>query len=201
VSSSPSQLKAARGPFIWQWIVLSVGLVGAMGFAVAHAPPSWQRPGPTALWFSVAGGLAVGGIAVVNRIVSLWLVFLVGFLVIGAAITGMTGERYRVYVNSLKDLYLGQPARQDPNMMRETITHGQALEGFMDEFHAERREVYEAKRPFRVFLSFRLEALGITGEPWPLVFWLAEVFLGGLAGAFVAVQWHKWQLEATRPPG
>ena len=200
MSSSPPDQQQAYAPTVWQWVLLCVGLVGAMGFAVAHAPPGWQRPGPTALWFSVAGGIVVGGIAVANRITSRWLVFLVAFLVIAASIAGMTGERYRVYVAALKDLYLGPPARQNPNRMAETITHGQGMQDVFDELHATRRAIYEAKRPFPVFLAFRLEALGIATEPWPLAFWLGEIFLGGLLGAFTAIQWHKWQMESQLGP-
>lgn len=201
MSSSPGEQQSAFDPAVWQWIALSVGLVGAMAFAVAHAPPGWQRPGPTALWFSVAGGLAVGFLGVANQIKSRWLVFLVGFLVIAISIAGMTGERYRLYVKSLKDLYLGQPSRQNPEMMGKAITHGQAMEQFMEEFHAERRAIYETRRPFRAFLSFRLEALGVKTEPWPLAFWLGEVFLGGLVGAFAASRWHKWQSESPSVSG
>lgn len=194
-SAAPLNQESANDPVVWQWVVLSVGLVSAFAFAVAHAPPGWQRPGPTALWFSVAGGIVVGGIAVIHRIQKRWLVFVVAFLAIATSIAGMTAERYRLYVKSLKDLYLGQSARQDPNVLKETITHGQAMQNVMEEFHAERRAIYEAKRPFRVFLTFRLEAWGITTEPWPVIFWLGEIFLGGLVGAIVAVQWHKWKME------
>jgi hypothetical protein len=200
VSSSPSDEKPAFDPVVWQWVVLSFGLVGTMAFAVAHAPPSWQRPGPTALWFSLVGGIVVGFIAVTNRIQGRWLVFLVGFLVIAVCIAGMTGERYRLYVKSLKDLYLGKPAGHNSNIMKETITHGPAMESFMEDFHAERRAIYETKRPFRVFLTFRLEALGISDEPWPLRFWLGEILVGGLVGAFAAMQWHKWQTEPDTSP-
>lgn len=199
VSSSPSDQKSAFDPVVWQWVVLSVGLVGAMAFAVAHAPPSWQRPGPTALWFSVAGGVVVGFIAIANRIKSRRLVFLVGFFVIAISIAGMTGERYRIYVKSLKGLYLEKSAQQNPRPTAETITHGHAMESLIKELHAERRAIYEAKRPFRVFLTFRLDALGISDEPWPLAFWLGELFLGGLVGAFVASRWHKWQTETQTP--
>ncbi len=200
MSSSPTNQPSTFAPTVWQWVLLCVGLVGAMGFAVAHAPPGWQRPGPTALWFSVAGGIVVGGIALANRITSRGLVFLVGFLVIAASIAGMTGERYRVYVAALKDLYLGANAPKNPNRMAETITHGQGMQDVFDEMHAARRAIYEAKRPFPVFLAFRVEALGITTESWPVVFWLGEIFLGGLIGAFTAIQWHKWQSESQAPP-
>jgi hypothetical protein len=186
-------------PAIWQWIVLCVGLVGVMAFATAHAPPAWQRPGPTAFWFAVLGGVVVGGIAAVHRIQNRWLVALVGFLIIAAAILGMTGERYRLYVQSLKDLYLGSLAPNSPEALGEAVAQGGAMENFLNEMRATRRRIYEARRPFPAFLSFRLEALGIATEPWPLVFWLGEILLGGLVGAFVAVRWHKWQSESPVP--
>lgn len=199
MSSSPTNPPPTIAPAPWQWVVLSLGLVGVMAFAVAHAPPGWQRPGPTALWFAVAGGIIMGGIAVVHRITSRRLVFIVAFPVIAASIAGMTGERYRLYVNSLRSLYLGSTAPKSPKAMGDAITGGQVMQDMIEEFHAERRAIYEARRPFRVFLAFRLEALGITTEPWPLVFWLGEILLGGLLGAFVAARWHKWQMESHAP--
>jgi hypothetical protein len=174
-----------------------------MAFAVAHAPPGWQRPGPTALWFAVVAGIVVGGIAVVNRVQRKGLMFLVAFLLISSAIAGMTGERYRLYEKSLKDLYLG-PASNNPAVLSETVKHGQVMEELIKDLREERHRVYEAKRPFLVFLTFRLAALGITQEPWPMVFWLGEILLGGTLGAFVALRWHAWQWEArsqTPKPG
>jgi hypothetical protein len=167
-----------------------------MAFAVAHAPPGWQRPGPTALWFSVAGGLVVGGIAVVHRVTRRWLVFLVAFLIIALSIGGMTGERYRLYVKSLKGEYLGNSAPTSPDDMANAISHGHIMEELIGDLREKRREIYEARRPFHVFLAFRLQGFGIDAEPWAAAFWLGEIFLGGLLGAFTATRWHKWQTEA-----
>jgi hypothetical protein len=201
VNSSPANSPSTTAPPLWQWVVLSIVLVGLMAFAVAHAPPGWQRPGPTALWFAAASGVAVGAIAVVHRIKSRRLVFLVAFFVIAIATAGMTGERYRLYVNSLRAVYLGPTTPKNPHAPMEAASRGQVMQEMIEEFRAERRAIYEAKRPFRVFLAFRLEALGIATEPWPLVFWFGEIFLGGLVGAFAALQWHKWQIETRPGPG
>lgn len=201
LSSSPNNphpTTPISQPTIWQWVTLSFGLVGAMAFAMAHAPPGWQRPGPTAFWFAVVSGVVVGGIAVVNCVRSRRLVFLVAFLVISAAIAGMTAERYRIYDKWLRDLYLGPPGSHNPAVMSETLKHGQVMEELMKDIHEQRRLIYEARRPFPVFLKFRLEALGISTEPWPLVFWLGEILLGGLVGAFVALRWQTWQFEAQQ---
>jgi hypothetical protein len=177
---------------------LSFVLVGAMGFALAHAPPGWQRPGPTALWFAVASGIAVGGIAVVNQVRRSGLVFAVGFLVIFLAIAGMTGERYRLYEKSLRELYLGPPAANNPEALSESLNHGQALQSLMEDFEEDRRRVYETRRPFAVFLRFRLEGWGISQEPWPIVFFLGEILLGGLVGAITAVGWQIKLWEARK---
>ncbi len=172
-----------------------------MAFAVAHAPPGWQRPGPTAFWFAVAAGIVIGGTAVVNRVRSRRLVFLVAFAMISLAIAGMTGERYRLYEKSLRAVYLGPHTSSNPDTMAETLKHGPVLEEFMNDFHEEHRRLYEAKRPFSFFLTFRLQALGISQEPWPILFWIGEILLGGIAGAFVATRWQTWQMEsATTPP-
>ncbi len=183
-------------PTIWQWVILSVLLVGAMGLALAHAPPSWQRPGPTALLFAVAGGVFIGGIAVVNQIKSRRLVCSVAFAVIVLSIAGMTAERYRLYVKSLKERYLSPPKALNPSALFENFPGGQVGQEMVREM---RRKEYEAKRPFRVYLAFRLQALGITEEPWPLVYWIGELLLGGLLGAFVAARWQKWQWESQTP--
>lgn len=170
-----------------------------MALGLAHAPPSWHRPGPTALWFSLISGIVVGGIAIVQRIRRGGLVFALAFVLTALALAGMMGERYRMYDESLRNLYLGPPAAHNPEAMRQTLKHGSIVEEMMEDIREERRKVYEARRPFPVFLRFRIEPLGITEGPWPLVFWLGEVFIGGLVGAIVANRWHKWQLESTRP--
>ena len=179
-------------------MILSVLLVGAMGLALAHAPPSWQRPGPTALLFAVAGGVFIGGIAVVNRIKSRRLVFPVAFAVIALAIVGMTARTLSaVRQKSGRSAISARPRPPNPSALFENFPGGQVGQEMVREM---RRKEYEAKRPFRVYLAFRLQALGITNEPWPLVYWIGELLLGGLLGAFVAVRWQKWQWESQPPP-
>ncbi len=196
--SDQTPLPPPLGPTIWQWVILSVLLVGTMGLALAHAPPGWQRPGPTALLFAVAGGVFIGGIAVVNRIKSRRLVFAVAFAVIAVSIAGMTAERYRLYVKSLEETYLSPPQASNPSALFENFEGGQAAQELAREM---RRQAYEAERPFRVYLAFRLQALGIKNEPWPLVYWIGELLLGGLLGALIAARWHKWQWESQSPAG
>jgi len=189
---------ASQQPTVWHWLLLSLIFVAGIAFAAAHAPRSWQRPGPTALWLAVISGVFVGGIAAVNRVQSRKLVGGTAFVLIALAIAGMTAERYRLYVNALKDLYLGPPQTTNPNQMAETLKQGPVAQKLMKEVRVERRKVYESKRPLSVFLKFRLRGLGVTDEPWPVVFFIGEIVLGGLAGAFAAVFWHRWQIES--PP-
>ncbi|MCA9071508.1 MAG: hypothetical protein KDA84_21420, partial [Planctomycetaceae bacterium] len=101
-SFSKSSQNSPHPPIYWQWIVLSLFVVGAWAFAVAHAPPTWQRPGPTAIWLAIFGGAMVGGIAVINRVQNRRLVFLVTFVLVGLGVAGMTTERYRLYVKGLE---------------------------------------------------------------------------------------------------
>ena len=185
-------------PAVWQWLVLSLILIGAMSFLTAHAPPAWQRPGPTALWLAIVSGVLVGGIAVVNRIDNRRLVFSAAFVLIVLAIAGMTLERHRLYVNSLAELYLGAPKPAGPGVLGEQMRPGAAAEGLIESFRADHEKIYHAKRPFAVFLSFRLKPLGITESPWPWVFWIGEILLGSLAGAFAAAFWHSWQTEPSK---
>jgi hypothetical protein len=204
LNSSASDKQMGTGPSmpaVWQWGTLCFGLVGLMALAAAHLPPGWQRPGPTAFWFAIVSGLVVGGIAVVHRVYSGRWVFVLGFLVISLAIAGMTGERYRLYDKTLRDLYLGPATAQNPQAMQDRLQHGHVEEQLMQEHRQSRRRVYEARRSFPVFLKFRLEGWGLTNDPWPIVFWWGEILIGGLLGAFIALRWHTWQREAQQTAG
>lgn len=194
-ASSKSPPGSPRPPTYWQWIALSVLLVGAWAFAVAHAPPAWQRPGPTAFWLAIFSGVVVGGIGVINRVQNRRLVFFVSFALVALAVIGMTAERYRLYVKGLEKEYLTQMRPQNSTDLGPALQYGEALENLLDEAREERRRIFEEKRPFRVFLAFRLQALGITTEPWPLIFFLGESVLGGLVAAFVALSWHRMQTQ------
>lgn len=192
VSSPPS---SPRPPSYWQWIALCVLLVAAWAFAVAHAPPTWQRPGPTAFWMAIFSGVLVGGIGVINRVQSRRLIFVVAFVLVALAIAGMTAERYRLYVKGLEKQYLGQIQPRNTSDLGPALQYGEALENLLEEARQERLRIFEQKRPFRVFLTFRVQALGIETKPWPLLFFVGESVGGGLVAAFVAISWHRMQTQ------
>ncbi len=177
--------------------MLSVLLIGAIALGFSHAPAAWHRPGPSALLFAVFSGVFIGGMAVVNRVDNLWLLFVVAFAVVALSLAGMTLERHRLHVKSLAKTYLSTPQPKNPGNMLESMNQGMTAQLLMEEVRKERKKIYEAKRPFDVYLTYRLENLGIEKKPWPVVYWIGEILLGGLLAGGIAIRWQKWQSEES----
>jgi len=149
----------------------------SLGFA--HAPQPFRRLGLSYAVFGIVCGLAMKWFATEQQVR-----FSLGLAVVAVLI--VTGGGIHIGVQSYMKLQevRAEELRKDPkqlamlNMMKNI-----GGEKVVEEYEQRRRGL---QPEFADYLSFRVSQLGEWNPPWPLVFWIGEIFIAAaIAGGLI----------------
>lgn len=174
-----------------QWLLLGAVLIAALTIVGVHAPAVVKKIG----LFAIGYGLLVGwGLGYAARLTG-WRTSrsvsgVLAFVVIAAGLVGLAFESYRQRSAAVQEWL-----RENP----ETMLAARMVEqGATPDDPRQRSRHQELQKTIRRridpgffdYLAFRLQLspLRTWPMPWPAVFWIAEVLLGGTAGAWLTVR-------------
>lgn len=177
------------------WLLVSAILVFILSLGFAHAPQPFRRLGLSYAVFGIVCGLAMKWFATEQQVrFSLSLALVAALLVAGGGIH--IGAQSYMKLKAVR----AEELRQDPeqlamlNMMKNI--GGEKVAG---EYEQRRRTL---QPEFADYLSFRVSQLGEWNHPWPLAFWIGEVFTASLITGGLIFQARKVQspqAEQTTP--
>jgi hypothetical protein len=179
-ATSSDAVKSSRRSAWIQWFFLAFLGTAILTVVAVHAPARIKLIG----LFSIAFGMVVGfGLGILARSLGLTrntasVMTIVG--VIAAGLVGMTVESHRLWSAKEWDAFQKSPAGQ---MAMRTARSEQAP----DDLKASVQESIDRQREslqFRSYLTRRISTTGNWKEPWPLIFWLAEIALASTAGSW-----------------
>ncbi|MCA9076454.1 MAG: hypothetical protein KDA93_15610 [Planctomycetaceae bacterium] len=159
-------------------------LAAVIGVAVLTAFAAWSPPSiRKLLLFSVAYGLCVG--AIVNRAAKdsgIRRLIAVG-LTLGLTVTGLMVIAVRGHRQFEAEKTAAVKAAPDQAMARSIIEAAAVHDPQLAAQLAEEAETRELS--FGDYLALRVRPLGEWSQPWPVVFWGAEVLLAAACSGFL----------------
>ena len=187
------------------WLAGSLILIAVMAAVAARLPVEAKPLGLYLIGWGALSGWCTGQLALRAGVPFRRTVLVVSWIMIAGGLIGGTLESYRIKVTPLRLQALKDRAAelQDPlSGPTQTLLSGDnskdtpevraAREQLrtMERRRAEMLQAIEERREFdlqfRGYLSRRVSTLGNWPQPWPTVFWWAEVILGSTLGSWLA---------------
>lgn len=164
--------------------VPSALLTSVVGVSVVTAFAAWSPPSFRKLvLFAVAYGLCVGGIAIwsakefgLNRLPAI-------VLTVALTMAGLGMIAWRGYHEYWVEVAAAAKADADQAMARNIIEAAAEHDPQLAAQLAVEGETRELN--FADYLAHRVKPLGEWSQPWPIVFWGAEVLLASACSAFL----------------
>ncbi|MSR57446.1 MAG: hypothetical protein EXS05_07220 [Planctomycetaceae bacterium] len=183
------------------WLVLGTLAVGLLFLASVHAPQRVKLPLITPVALGIAAGWGLGRWALARRLSVPKFVLIASFGLIAAGEIGVAVESYRLGKPELQRV-VNRLAFQDDGLAHQidrAFIEQAGDPATRDQFQrqsdlAQRRRQDELDRQqwlltFAGYLEHRIpKAWGRWPNPWPAIFWGAEVLLASSLGAWLA--WH-----------
>jgi hypothetical protein len=177
------------------WLLFAVVGLTALTLAFVHAPGRIKLIGIYDVIYGLAAGWALGLLARKLQLTATSRLTAVTFVLIAAGISGVAIESHRVWAAREWEAFTTSPTGRLAN---EVLAKPDAPA----ELRASLQESLDNQRSqisFEHYLARRLAPLGNWDEPWPAVFWLAEIGFAALFGCF-AFRKEALPLNAVAAP-
>lgn len=192
-----------------RWFVMSALGLTVLTLTAAHAPARIKLIGLFVVGYGLAAGAGLGALARISGVQRRRLIVWLATAFIAAGEVGMAVEAHRLYaahvqrnvegdknVLTMARLFREGSLPDDPQQRAQYEQMQQTVRKAADL----RRREQEKQSSFAGYLRHRISPLGSWPDPWPAVFWLAEVLLGTAAGTWIMSRMTRTIGRTPAPP-
>ena len=170
------------------WIVGGVVAIAVLSVTATFVPAALKRLVIFHLVFGAACGYVLAWLAEeLSLPLRGWMMPFVALLTVAGAVQ-MAHLSYRQFHAARQEL--ARERSKDVAALKMMQSLAEQDEEFRREYEVELKKF---DPDFPDYLAYRVSQLGDWSSPWPMVFWLVEVLLSGVAGAGV----FRWRRHAS----